>query len=271
MTKALRTVSLVALLVTASLGVTSNAQTLHLVNVADTEDINIGVGTERNAQMIKDYVTSVASLLNFQLDYHLLVGSLFSCASLEDAVQGLQVNSADIVVFYYAGHGFRKKKSGSKFPLLYCDANPPYPDLSNVAARIAQKGARLTIAVADSCNVVSQESPPPIAGLGGQNPAAAQVKKLFLGYKGVLIMSGAIEGQYSWYLPSGGYFTNQLMTALVLATSPAGTGTWKEVIDVATKEMEVLPPVDSGDGTPPTPAVMQKPQADDRGLERSTQ
>lgn len=240
----------------------ASAQTIHLLTIADTNDLNIGTGTSGNTRRVADFINGAAAEMKVTVSRQDISGNGFSCRKITEAVSLMKAAPGDVVIFYYSGHGFRTDDNATKFPDLYCGEEAfsgGAPRLVNIAANLAKKGARLTIAIADSCNVLATQPLPP-------RPAAAiasvpvsrekQYRKLFFGHKGTLTMSGSIEGQFSWYMPEHGLFTDQLLKALDTATQPSRQGLWSEVLPLALAEIKVP----YGKGT----TIPQNPESDNR-------
>lgn len=239
----------------------ASAQTIHLLTIADSNDLNIGTGTSGNTRRVADFVNRAAAEMKVTVSRQDVSGNSFSCRKIMEAIRLLLAAPGDVVIFYYSGHGFRTDENASPFPELYCGEEAfsgSAPRLVDIVAALEKKGARLTIAVADSCNVLATQPLPP-------QPAAAiasvpvsrekQYRKLFFGHKGVLTMSGAIKDQFSWYMRDYGLFTNQLLQALDTATEPSKAGLWREVLPLAMAEIKVP----YGKGTIP-----QNPESDNR-------
>src|SRR5262249_26727781 len=148
-----------------------------------------------------------------------------------DAVQRIKgrMTENDAVIFYYAGHGFRRPNTTTNFPLFACAAPtndeslqfPPNIGLSDVVGQLTQdRKPRFLLAIADTCNVVVQFG----EAVGERGSAIvpptilkAGLRHLFLNYRGTLTMSASQPGETAWYRVSGtpnnigGFFTNQFL------------------------------------------------------------
>jgi GH25 family lysozyme M1 (1,4-beta-N-acetylmuramidase) len=241
----------------------SMAQTVHAVLVANTLDPKIGAGVVENKANIASFLNSVQSLTGLNVASTEVDGANFSCKSVIDAISHLNISADDVVFFYYAGHGFRRDSSQTQFPEFFCSAPGEVTEtLSEAVASIKEKQPRLIIAIADACNRITE--PPPAAA--AQAPAFAVDRKgallhLFKDYRGTLIMSGAIPGEYSWYMTAGsslgGFFTNQLLAAINQNINLKGPSVrWEAIAIDATKPIFV----------PANPPVTQNPQYLAEGL-----
>jgi hypothetical protein len=189
-----------------------------------------------------------------------VVGGDFSCNKIRAAVDGLTVGANDAVVFYYAGHGFRRTSAQSKFPEFDCRrATGDRPtELVQIMDKLKAKSPRLLIGIADTCNVEI----PPSAAPGPTVPALpANIRKamkhLFMEYKGVATMSGSVPGEFSWYRTSGpwvgGFFTTQFLAAFNESINDDTTRPRWEVIMLRSIEaMEI----------PTNPVTLQHPQVE---------
>jgi GH25 family lysozyme M1 (1,4-beta-N-acetylmuramidase) len=242
----------------------SVAQTVHAVLVADTLDGKIGAGVVENKANIKSFLANVQTLTGLNVASTEVDGTNFNCRSIIDAIKGLNVSADDVVFFYYAGHGFRRDSSQTEFPEFFCGG--PHDDtetLSQAVDSIKAKQPRLIIAIADACNKITE----PLATAAAAPPFARDVDRkgallrLFKEYRGILKMSGAIPGQYSWYMTAGsslgGFFTNQLLEAINANINRSGTNVgWEAIAADAIKPIYV----------PAVPPVTQNPQSSAEGL-----
>lgn len=248
---------LLALLLAA--GGIASAQTIHLVTIADSNDINIGSGTQGNTRRVADFVNRAGAEMKVTVSRQDVSGKNFGCPKIIEAISLIKAGPEDVVIFYYSGHGFRTPDNATKFPDLYCgeEASNGGARLVDIAASLAKKGARLTITVADSCNVLATQPLPQPAGVIASVPVSRekQYRKLFFGHKGTITMSGSIRDEFSWYYPDYGVFTRQFLNALEAATQPSKQGLWSEVLPAALAQIRVP----YGKGTLP-----QDPESDIR-------
>lgn len=235
----------------------SMAQRVHAVLVAHTLDPTIGTGAAESKTNIASFLENVKTLTGLDVASTEVDGSNFNCQSIIEAISSLNVSANDVVFFYYAGHGFRRDSSQTQFPEFYCSAPGEATEtLSQAVDSIRAKQPRLIIAIADACNKITE--PPPQAA--AQAPGREVDRKrallhLFKDYRGTLIMSGAIPGEYSWYMTAGsslgGFFTNQLLEAISQNINRSGPNvSWEAIATDATKPIFI----------PTAPPVTQNPQ-----------
>jgi hypothetical protein len=252
------------------------AQQLHAVLVGDTTDVRIGAGVEVNLDHLRSFFQDLRTAAGINVTIDEVKGDAkqpggFNCTSILAVVSKLKASPNDVILFYYAGHGFRARPHDgpaaaetSQFPEFACrfNQNDPPIGMEGVVRRFQQRQRpRLLIAIADACNrryaptVVPKAVLPP---LGGPDLKLA-LRRLFFQYKGTLLMSGSIPGEDSWYDDNlGGYFSNQLMTALYRKINQLGSRvSWEEITAEASVEMPI----------PYDPPTVQHPQIDARNLQ----
>jgi GH25 family lysozyme M1 (1,4-beta-N-acetylmuramidase) len=239
----------------------SIAQTVHAILVADTLDPTIGAGVAENKANIASFLGNVKSLTGLNVAMTEVDGANFTCKSIIDAINGLTVSADDVVFFYYAGHGFRRDSTQTQFPEFFCGGpRDPTETLLQAVDSIKAKQPRLTIAIADACNKITEPALAAAAALPGVDRKGALLQ-LFKVYRGTLIMSGAIPGQFSWYMTAGaslgGFFTNQLLVAINQNIDRSGANVrWEAIAEDAVKPIFV----------PTNPPVTQNPQYSAVGL-----
>jgi hypothetical protein len=237
----------------------ADAKKIHVILVADTMDGSIGPGVAENLNNMKLFFKLVESEIPIDVVTKEISGVGFNCKAINDAIAQLTIEPADAVVFYYSGHGFRRNATQTKFPEFDCrrSADPDTTELSSVISKIQVKMPRLILGIADTCNV---EAPPPptaaaAAAPGNAADRKAAFKRLFVDYSGTLMMSGAVPGEYSWYMTAGaslgGFFTNQLLKSINQKLGEEGPKIrWEDIASDATKPIFV----------PKDPPVYQTPQ-----------
>lgn len=241
----------------------SAGQTLHLIVVGDTNDVSIGGGVKGNIDNVARWMENASKSLDVPLKKTIITGSQFNCKAFADVTNPSSITSNDTLVFYYSGHGYRLRSDTSKFPSFFCGQEVflnGAPGLVTVADSLTKTGARLVIAIADTCNIVIAESGTTPAVNNFQQPNLARksaYSRLLLAPRGVLLISSSSPGQYSWYYPTHGIFTSQLLDSLEKFTGIGGSGQWDDVLDQGLTRIRVpTGPID-GDKF-----IDQDPQAD---------
>jgi len=182
--------------------------TLHAIIVADTDDPNIGKSVEVDLKRLENLVKEIANNTGLSLTGGSLFGDSFTKSNILTVVNDLSVGPDDVVWFYNSSHGFNS--GGGEWPDIY--AGTSGIPLNNIADIIKSKNPRLSIVMADVCNKSLNRAGYDSSRAGGK---AENYKELFLKYKGTIIASSSIKGQYSWgNAQMGGLFTNAFLGEL---------------------------------------------------------
>jgi hypothetical protein len=212
---------------------------VHAIMLGDTLDPGIGQGAGKNVEGIERLVTSIGNALGVAPNFRKFIGADFGCANLNNAVRTIGAGADDVVIFYYSGHGFREDGQKSQFPRLWCKGPPTdNPLLQDIAGSFGTANAppRLVWAVADACNVTTDDSNALTAGVG---PAQLALKKLFGRHSGTLIQAGADMHQFSWYYPTGGLFSRNLLDAMAFEMKQGNAASWDRFITNSKKPFQV--------------------------------
>jgi Caspase domain len=236
------------------------AQKVHAVLVGDT-DSNLGEGVVENLKKMNNLLTSIHRIGKIQVSRSEIRDGSFRCTNIRSAVERLMVNPDDAVIFYYAGHGFRRDSTQTKFPEFDCQRSrgDRALDMNAITKVLIGKQPRFVLALADACNQKTRSETKDIAAapLGSDEDRKAGLRRLFLSYKGRLTMSAAIPGEFAWYMTEGpllgGFFTNQFLSVLNhRIAADAESVRWENVAEQAGKRIII-----SND---PRPPLQQDPQ-----------
>jgi len=209
------------------------AKTIHWLTFIDTTDgigkPEGGVGEiDQNTRKILyarwiNLVNASLGEQGYNVNIVDIYGSKTSPENCKNIINDLQCDNEDIVMFYYVGHG-TENTSTSKFPLMLMaqtNVNKFVP-LTWVHETLKKKGARLTISIGMCCNA-RQGAPGKIAPTFSMNygntyidqDMSKNIKKLFLNYRGDLIVTSASPTESSWACGSNigptDYFTLNLL------------------------------------------------------------
>jgi hypothetical protein len=210
------------------------AASLHAIIVADEDDKGIGAYTDvPKIERLTDSARRATCLKGKDIVIKAGPGVR---KKVEDTLNGLSVGADDVVLFYYSGHGANPGE-GDRWPTLAVERTASnLLKLSSVRDTLQKKNPRLLITIADACNVFMDGG-----GSRGSRQAdqPAGFKKLFMGYKGTIIASSSVPGQYSFGDPqNGGFFTKQFVERLNEAQASTNPD-WKTIMDGTTKAIIV--------------------------------
>lgn len=213
------------LLLISAFALTTNAQTLHFISMFDTNDQKIGSGMKTERMLINNEMQTIAGYLEefgYDSQFSDYYGVNCGRSSLMQAINGLQVGSNDVVVFYYGGHGARAVNDSDRFPQMCLGERNQgnWVPSSLIKNMIAKKNPRLTIVLTGCCNYpdngVTIKSI--IAQSGGYTSMAninkEAFKELFLNSKGIVQLTSSRAGEYSWCNDKGSFFALALLETL---------------------------------------------------------
>jgi Caspase domain len=164
----------------------------------------------------------------------------------------------DIVIFYYAGHGFRMPKDGRPGPYIdlrdvVLDRTKRYQDNSlsteDIVMMIRKKGARLNLIIGECCNdTITKTNPmvkePAIAGKKGgfnMNWSTQNARDLFLNATPTTILAAAAS-PYQLAISNndfGGYFSTFFRNNLELHMGYTKTNVkWQNIFDQTSQQAE---------------------------------
>jgi len=238
-------------------GVPGIAQTLHVINIADTRvDTDNHEGFSANFERVKELAKEIAESTKMKIDWVEIKDKNYNCENIKSKVKDLKIASDDVIIFYHSGHGQSPKTgandiSASDYPSFQCD-DPLHPspvsdlpNLEDISKQLGRKSARLTITVADSCNKLEIEEPQAKAAGRPLRVPKNRIRTLFLEYTGYALVTSSSPDEFSYYHPikNIGFFTQQFVTSLespMLGVEDAKV--WEAVITGSKKEIVVANP-----------------------------
>jgi len=195
-----------------------DAQTIHWLTFIDTQDRLVGnvdkVGRKVLRTHFIDEVNAALAPKGYKSDIQDYYDSRLSPENCKAAVENLSVQSEDIIVFYYIGHGGRPETNDANYIKAH-----PYPQmcmgvhledekkfipLEWVYKQLSGKGARLAVIIGMCCNSptpISMKDAPRFSPNYGvtymSNNKLMRIQDLFLGVKGSVLATSASPGQTS--------------------------------------------------------------------------
>ena len=173
------------------------ARTLHLVALGDTNEKKIGVAVQNNLQEMSNIFSHVAAACEISFNQKLVIAESLTHARAVAELTNLPVKKDDILIVYYAGHGARKKRTPTIWPIGFANKNPDFNHLffSEIIDHAVSKNAALSIILLDCCNKYTSE---PITNLMTQAiPQSMEedtlkvLQELFFNRYGVIVASAA--------------------------------------------------------------------------------
>ncbi len=136
---------------------------LILIIVANTLDPFIGKAASLDIITVRETIHKIAKHIAFDLVELVIEGKDYNNENVIHAVNSLNPDSDDIVIFYYTGHGFSyENESKIKYPQIdlrkmpaafnITDVNNTTKNLNDIYEIIKTKSARLNLVIGDCCN-----------------------------------------------------------------------------------------------------------------------
>ena len=221
----------------------ADAQTIHWIIFADTQDPNNGSEVRNSMNVYKsqfiDRMNDAIIAKGYTPYQKIYSGIEFTENKCKEVIRNLSCGKEDIIVFYYFGHGGRAQM-GKEEKASY-NQKYPWPDLAfnkantNVSINgltlnvihnsLKQKGARLTVTIGMCCNAHSSQYKK--HGMSTQSRRYKIVSKkfakkvgqqLFLKSKGDVLVASAQPGQFSYGGTYGGQDVDCFTAALCETT-----------------------------------------------------
>ncbi len=175
------------------------AQTLHALIFVNEQENGREIDRMADMKNMYSFFGNVASAIDYTYKPRTFSDINFTAKKVKESISQLSVNSGDVVVFYYSGHGYNDVTN------IWPTLNLKDQDFREIEIlkllKEAAGNAKLILCIADCCNkqytshydfTSSYDSFEDV----NKNP----IKQLFTGFKGkkTIIMSASKQGQYSW-------------------------------------------------------------------------
>lgn len=232
----------------------SSAQTIHSIIFTDTQDESIGIAAKASHDYYSmNFMGTIETCLGNSYHTSYIDKSEYECnkTNLLQTLNNLSCGKNDIVVFIYIGHGARGLKDSSNFPQM-CFAVPSgsryrngedYYPLENVRDLIMKKNPRFCLVIGDCCNSYDPylSTKPSITAAMAMskdevgNQGEKIIRELFSNYKGSVIITASVKGEYGWCL-TGGRRVGMLLERNIndvfqdVKDGKTSYSTWKELL-----------------------------------------
>lgn len=223
-----------------------SGKSMHLLIMAD-DDSNIGQGVLRDMENIKNSFSYLASTMDIPIRTKILNSkrNLLTYTHVITWLDKEQIAADDVVILYFSGHGGRTLTSPTIWP--YVRFPTDRVEFTGVIRRLFKKKAALYVILFDCCNklvqnsIITKSDPPIIMNYNALDRKQIKQKclDLFFKSKGLVIVSSASPGQYSFGPKSGGYFTTFFLNNLGQEVQKEKAH-WKELLSKTQTECRAL-------------------------------
>lgn len=226
---------------------TLSAKTIYLLVFTDDNDQSIGTSCAQTHKYFNNtFVPNLKQYTGMTVVDKYFSGSRFSVSNVNSAISGLNSTSSDVIIFYYAGHGYNRGYNDYPTMTLGVSGTPIVQrskDLLEVYNSLRRKPHQLLLCIAEACNAVHHVNgiaDNTIISFPSHVFSAEHFKELF-NASGDYMASSSIKGQKSYSSEgSPGMFTCGFREAFneVVERSNSGTATWRNVFIKAVANTE---------------------------------
>lgn len=220
------------LLLLPFLALQAETRHIHVIKILDDNSANfiiregcrsIDYGVDQEVQLMKQHLGIT------DVHYYAISGTNFSLARLQEVLDyELEYQERDIILFVYAGHGYREPNSSSRYPKLYFNSYEEAIELEDIRWQLIEKKPSLLINIVVACNAtqLDRNQPPPYMEDGNLPPVAsltvkgirkaAPYQRMFANQENhtkVLDFISADKEHLTFMTRDGGIFFNEILFA----------------------------------------------------------
>lgn len=223
---------------------TVNAANLVSIVVADTLDPSIGDSVKADFENIGKNLELIAKFTQLNLVEIKLEKEEATPLNLLEKLDALVVDQEDVLLFYFAGHGYHpeSKVETTPWPSMLFSHVGVGVKYATVLSELENKNPRLLLTIMDSCNEIVPEDQAPFRVRSAHFGASDDVlernyKKLFLETSGSIKIVSSTLGQFAWGesgvdpYPGGGVFTSSFIDNLNAAVQTIDECNWQDILE----------------------------------------
>ncbi|QIP15424.1 hypothetical protein G8759_23720 [Spirosoma aureum] len=230
-------------------------QTFHALIVADTQAADVGSGCQKDVAAMTATFKAIASGIGYPLNLVVLSDSGFRRPTIEQRLHNLPIGPKDVAFLYYTGHGHNLAGRTDPFPLLSIEPGND-PSLRSLHDSLRAKHARLTITMADACNIVLPAGTrglmvnPMLKGGTVEDDINRVLANLFLDQTGDVLIAACQPHQSACMLSDqGSHYTRSWEQALSVLTTTRSRLSWTDLLLDAQARVDRLARPDSSHQT----------------------
>jgi len=234
----IRLIGLCSLALASNLPLAADARNLYSIIVADTRDYYVGNSVTQDFEHMRQKMQDVAHYTDLTLKEITLTNYDASPTTVLKKLKEVQINHDDVVVFYYAGHGYRTESKGSSpWPNLAFSVSSRGLEYETIMSELSNKHPQFLLTLVDICNnVIPENFAPPV--ITSTLPRAAEDKNLIKNYRllfsnttGTIFIAAASVGEFSYGFEDGGLYTNAFLKSMnTEVKKKSGPANWQNIL-----------------------------------------
>lgn len=223
---------------------------LFLLIVANTDDISIGPTCVVDKDATYKTFSQLAEFMQIKFMPKVIFGKDFTKVNVDNAINAINPNPEDIIVFYYSGHGFAYTTDNHVFPYLdlrdkaFQNFGGEFTlNMEDIYKRIKSKGARLNLVLSDCCNADPSQSNTISTDVATTRTSSIgwnmeNCKALFMDASPIsVLMTAASKGELSAGNSTGGIFTFNFRESLEKSIGHfANNVSWQQLLTSAQQQ-----------------------------------
>ncbi len=190
---------------------------VHLIIAGDTAS-DLRWQVQKDVAFMKNRGQALANELDKTFRSMTFIEERLTRENILTYLDSKRFDSSDIVIFYFSGHGFRTRDKQSRWPNLYFSNSNSSMALDEVVEKLSYNQPQFALIIADCCNNYKEQGLPPVQYFhfdpSSHHTFHPRVADLFKNSRGLLVITGAEPGGYSWSNDEGGILTAAFFEAL---------------------------------------------------------
>jgi hypothetical protein len=205
--------------------------TFRAIVLADTAS-NLSIPARKDIAYLKAALAKICAKTDLKLSMDVVDGYLLGHHNIYSVLTAPSNDGADILFFYYTGHGYHPPQNTSPWPTIMLTVTHEAIDTERIYEKLSNYQARLTIIFFDCCNTTCNINVVPKSPVlqSSKQGMSQKIKKLFLENSGTIIATASQVGQPAYAFNGGSLFTMTFLKTL-LAKSPVAEHSWSHVFD----------------------------------------
>ncbi len=238
MNKIIRSFGLCLVALASNIPLAADARNLYSIIVADTSDYYVGNSVMQDFNHMRQKMQDIANYTGMTLKEITLTNFDATPTLILKNLKEVQINHDDVVVFYYAGHGYRTLAKGdSPWPNLAFSESFKGIAYETIMSELSNKHPQFLLTMVDICNnVIPENFAPPVITTTLRSATENKnlrnnYRSLFSNTTGTIFIAGASIGEYSYGFDDGGLYTNAFLKSMnTEVNKKSGTAKWQNIL-----------------------------------------